>query len=134
MSSKKSKSQSTSSKPLDANLVFEDIFTIQEIDADGKKFDRVSRMIGSTRQSSISTDSESLIQLTLDYHSELLTDIYPQLKITVALAKSLQTSSSADIPIYHSISTSKSIADDYDYVMYGKVYKVEYGPSSGSDK
>ncbi|KAK9379425.1 uncharacterized protein V2V93DRAFT_373771 [Kockiozyma suomiensis] len=102
-------------------LLFDDLFTITTLD--DKRYDRVSRI---TATSNSSAD----IHLTLDLNTELfpvsLGDV-----LSIALAKTLSTDST-------SASTSSSgwrepkpgergLADDYDYVMYGTVYKFEEG-------
>ncbi|KAI3656763.1 hypothetical protein MP638_001110 [Amoeboaphelidium occidentale] len=89
-----------------SNIVLEDIFTIVEIDRDGKKFDRVSRL-------HCVSDNFKLDAL-LDVNTELFPLHQKQDRMTLVLARSLQLEN-----------TTKSLADDYDYVMYGKVYKFD---------
>ncbi|KAJ1560697.1 hypothetical protein HK405_006230 [Cladochytrium tenue] len=108
------------------NEVFTDIFEVNDLDQDGKKFDRVSRI----KATSESADME----LILDINSE----IYPmrvQDKFTLTLALSLSldaaTSGAADATggvrreSWREVAQQRSLADDYDYVMFGKVYKYD---------
>eukprot|EP01098_Paradermamoeba_levis_P014296 TRINITY_DN6773_c0_g1_i1.p1 TRINITY_DN6773_c0_g1~~TRINITY_DN6773_c0_g1_i1.p1 ORF type:complete len:163 (+),score=40.46 TRINITY_DN6773_c0_g1_i1:44-490(+) len=96
-----------------SNILFEDIFNINDIDPNGKKFDRVSRLI---------CKSENYeMDLTLD----LNTEIYPvdiNHKFTLVLAKSLNADGSPDAGFYDP-TNKPSLLDEYEYAMYGKVYK-----------
>ncbi|KAL2916435.1 DNA-directed RNA polymerases I, II, and III subunit RPABC3 [Polyrhizophydium stewartii] len=100
--------------------LFQDIFEINDIDPHGKKFDRVSRIIAS---------SENIdMAVTLDVNIE----IYPLKageKFTLALASTLaldgaSVDTSKKQP-WRDQANQKSLADEYDYVMYGKVYKYD---------
>ncbi|KAL1563356.1 DNA-directed RNA polymerases II and V subunit 8A-like [Salvia divinorum] len=75
--------------------LFEDIFRIDSIDPDGKKFDRVSR---------ISARSE---QFDMLMHLDVNTEIYPMR----AGEKFM-------------MGKKKSLADKFDYVMQGKLYRI----------
>ncbi|KAJ3208812.1 hypothetical protein HK099_008646, partial [Clydaea vesicula] len=78
----------------------------------GKKFDKVSR---------ITAKNDQEMELRLDVNTE----IYP-LKITERLNLLLTNSLSLDPTIPDNEMwrlNSKSIADDYEYVMHGKCYK-----------
>ncbi|ORY81094.1 RNA polymerase, partial [Neocallimastix californiae] len=100
--------------------LFSDVFEIVEKDKGGKKFDRVSRIQG--RSENYEMD------LTLDVNTE----IYPieiGEKYALMLASSLSLDGTDKIEIWRDQSKS-SLADDYDYVMYGKVFK--YDDSNGS--
>ncbi|KAK9356348.1 hypothetical protein V1505DRAFT_361901 [Lipomyces doorenjongii] len=101
--------------------LFDDLFTITTLD--NKRYDRVSRITATS-------NSSSDIHLTLDINTELFPISTGEI-LSVAIAKTLATESS-------STSTSSSgwrepkpgergLADDYDYVMYGTVYKFEEG-------
>ncbi|KAI8913220.1 RNA polymerase [Gorgonomyces haynaldii] len=96
--------------------VFSGVFEVTDIDPHGKKFDLVSRIVGN----SDSVDME----LTLDVNTE----IYPieiNDKLTFVLVTSLEgksTDPTQKQPYKH---LEKSLADDYEYVMYGKVYKYD---------
>ena len=98
----------------ESNQIFQGQFEIQDIDPHGKNFDRVSRIVC----------SNDLSDLTLDVNTE----IYP-LQVgdtfTLLLVESLD-GSIIDTKQKQSYSVQqKSLADDYDYCMYGKVYKYE---------
>ncbi|ORX82085.1 RNA polymerase [Basidiobolus meristosporus CBS 931.73] len=108
------------------NILFSDIFDIKDVDRDGKKFDRVSRL---------NARSENYdMELTLDFNNEL----YPLEigdKFSLVLASSLSLDGVRDLDASGKKEswrerTEKNLADDYEYVMYGKVYK--YDESSGS--
>ena len=82
-------------------------FEIVEIDRDGKKFDRVSR---------INATSDTLDDLVLDINTE----IFP-----VSIADKLNILLTANIGADGWRVSKNSIANDYDYVCHGKVYKDE---------
>ncbi|PVU94066.1 hypothetical protein BB561_002818 [Smittium simulii] len=124
-------------------ILFSDFFSVKEVDKDGKKFDRVSR---------IGARSENYdVELTLDVNSEL----YPldhSDKFSLVLASTLALSSiqpfsaqagqalsevqpsaypKTDVSWRSVVSGSeRSLADEYEYVMYGKIYRFD--DSAGS--
>lgn len=98
-------------------ILLEDLFAITAVDPDGKKFDRVSR---------IKATGENLgMDLVLDINSE----IYPVRqgdRLSIALAKTLNLDGSpSDEGSYRPDATGPSLADKYDYVMYGRLFKFE---------
>ncbi|KAJ3112924.1 hypothetical protein HDU96_003992 [Phlyctochytrium bullatum] len=99
--------------------LFQDIFEVNDVDRDGKKFDRVSRLNATGE----STD----IALILDINSE----IYPLRvadKFSLMLANSLMldgTGLDEGREPWRNFSNRRTLADDYDYVMFGKVYKFD---------
>lgn len=98
-------------------IILEDLFAIASVDAEGKKFDRVSR---------IKATGENLgMDLVLDINSE----IYPVKqgdRLNIALAKTLNLDGSpSDEGSYRPDATGPSLADKYDYVMYGRLFKFE---------
>jgi len=107
-----------------AGVLFEDIFDVKDVDPDGKKFDRVSRL---------HCESESFkMDLILDVN----TQIYPvELadKFRMVIATSLREDGVPDDGEYDPTDSGPSRADSFEYVMYGKVYRIEgedYEPSS----
>ena len=105
-------------------LLFEDIFSITGLDPDGKKFDKVSRIVAHSEQ----FDMDVLLDVNID--------IYPlskKEKFTLALASTLSLDGAPDDGTFDQ-SRRKSLADKYEYVMYGKVYKYSDTESSGSPK
>ncbi|KAK6909426.1 hypothetical protein I203_103444 [Kwoniella mangroviensis CBS 8507] len=115
-----------------SNIIFEDRFTVETVDKDGKKFDRVSR---------ITAPSHNLnMFLTLDLANEL----YPlevREMFTLAIARTLvpeelNTEEDEENEDGQGRSTKKrkrelwrsenmGLGEDYDYVMYGKIYKFD---------
>ncbi|KAF1743285.1 hypothetical protein MXB_1617 [Myxobolus squamalis] len=97
-------------------VLFEDIFVIKDIDIDGKKFERVSRIF---------CDSESLkMNLILDINCE----IYPMHsgeKFRLALTSTLNEDGSPTPDFYDRLAKPPAFVDHFDYVMYGKVYRIE---------
>ncbi|KZT30336.1 RNA polymerase I [Neolentinus lepideus HHB14362 ss-1] len=112
-----------------SNIVFDDIFTIEDIDKEGKKFDRVSRLHARSKNYDM--------HLTLDYNVELF-PLQKDQSFALALASSLvkggaPSGTSAeeeekDKDVWRPDGKGKrGLEEDYDYVMYGKVYKFDGG-------
>ncbi|OAD02270.1 hypothetical protein MUCCIDRAFT_144091 [Mucor lusitanicus CBS 277.49] len=105
------------------NILFQDIFDIKDLDPQGKRFDRVSRLIG--RSENYEMD------LTLDFNSE----IYPMRvgeKFSLVLASSLSLEASASAGGVEKKESwrerapgERDLSDEYEYVMFGKVYRYE---------
>ncbi|KAI8886562.1 RNA polymerase [Backusella circina FSU 941] len=104
------------------SILFQDIFDIKDIDPQGKHFDRVSRLVG--RSENYEMD------LTLDFNSE----IYP-LKLGEKFSLVLASSLSLDGVGAGGVEKRESwrerapgerdLSDEYEYVMFGKVYRYE---------
>ncbi|XP_060525177.1 DNA-directed RNA polymerases I, II, and III subunit RPABC3 isoform X2 [Cylas formicarius] len=101
-----------------AGVLFEDIFNVKDIDPEGKKFDRVSRL---------HCESESFkMDLILDINSWL----YPMElgdKFRLVLATTLREDGYPDSGDWNpqGLETEGSRADSFEYVMSGKVYRIE---------
>ena len=109
-----------------SNTLFDDIFTVTETDPG--RYNRISRI------EAVSTTQEQC-KLTLDINSELF-PVQPQEQLTVTLASSLDiepNSNGGNSSSNGSKTASwrppqpneRSLADDYDYVMYGTAYRFE---------
>jgi DNA-directed RNA polymerase I, II, and III subunit RPABC3 len=112
--------------------LLEDIFEVLEVDPDGKKFDKVSRI--KARSDLYEMD------LVLDVN----VDLYPLKsgeKVALCLSPTLNMDGSP-MPvgdpgqqIYDtSLGKRESLADMYDYVMFGKVFKYKDAMESGNIK
>lgn len=100
------------------NILFEASFTIDAINS--QKYDRVSRIAAKTEGADTS--------LTLDVNTEL----YPLSegdRVTVALALSLNLDGSKDdTKGWREVGRGEqTLADEYDYVCHGKIYRFEEG-------
>ncbi|CAL4060138.1 unnamed protein product, partial [Meganyctiphanes norvegica] len=100
-----------------AGILFDDTFIVKDIDPDGKKFDRVSRL---------HCESESFkMDLILDINDW----IYPMAlndKFRLVLATTLREDGyPTDGPDFNPLDVGPSRADPFDYVMYGKIYRIE---------
>jgi DNA-directed RNA polymerases I, II, and III subunit RPABC3 len=98
-------------------IILEDLFNITAIDPDGKKFDRVSRVKG--------TGENLGMDLILDVNSE----IYPVKlgdRLNIALSKTINLDGTpSDEGSYRPDATGPTLADKYEYVMYGRLFKFE---------
>ncbi|KAG6845993.1 hypothetical protein H0H87_011041 [Tephrocybe sp. NHM501043] len=118
-----------------SSIVFDDIFTINAIDKEGKKFDRVSRLYAHSKNYEM--------DLTLDYNVELF-PLENDDSFALALASSLARSGAPpgtnatdgaedgtddkERDVWRPDGKGRrGLEDDYDYVMYGKVYKFDGG-------
>ncbi|KAI0724450.1 hypothetical protein C8T65DRAFT_691499 [Cerioporus squamosus] len=112
-----------------SNVLFDDIFTINAIDKEGKKFDRVSRLYAHSKNYDM--------ELTLDYNIELF-PLQAGQSFALALASSLSripqgVSGAADDEekdrdVWRPDAKGRrGLDDDYEYVMYGKVYRFDGG-------
>ncbi|KAJ3434367.1 DNA-directed RNA polymerases i [Anaeramoeba flamelloides] len=101
-------------------LLFDDIFNIKNFEE--KVFDKVTR---------INFTSENYdIEIALDVN----TAIYPILledKFTIALSKTLSFDGKKDEGVFDQSRTA-SLADNFEYVMHGKVYKYQEDPKMTS--
>lgn len=99
-----------------AGVLFEDIFNVKDIDPEGKKFDRVSRL---------HCESESFkMDLILDVNTWL----YPMElgdKFRLVLATTLREDGYPDSGEWNPLDTEGSRADSFEYVMYGLNYRIE---------
>ncbi|MQL95587.1 hypothetical protein Taro_028262 [Colocasia esculenta] len=95
-------------------LLFEDIFTLTKLDPDGKKFDKVSRIVAHSEQ------------FDMDMQLDVNTEVYPMRvgdKFTTVLAPTLNLDGTPDTG-YFMQGGRKSLADKFEYVMHGKLYKI----------
>lgn len=99
-----------------ADVIFEDIFDVKDIDPEGKKFDRVSRL---------HCESESFkMDLILDVN----TQIYPMDfgdKFRLQIISTLNEEGYQDDSEWNPRDNTSNRADNFDYVMYGKTYRIE---------
>ncbi|KAL0919126.1 hypothetical protein M5K25_011202 [Dendrobium thyrsiflorum] len=104
-------------------LLFEDIFTVSRVDPDGKKFDKVSRIEARSEQFDM--------YMQLDVNNEL----YPLLvgeKFSMVLASTLNLDGTPDSG-YFMQGQKKSLADNFEYVMHGKLYKISEESAGGTN-
>ncbi|KAK6459081.1 16-kDa RNA polymerase subunit [Scheffersomyces xylosifermentans] len=101
-----------------SGILFEDMFIVESTDPG--RYNKVSRITG---HSSTSQD----IKIALDINSELF-PVKANDSLTITLASSLGNESSmltSNGSWRPPRAGDRSLADDYDYVMYGTVYKFE---------
>lgn len=108
-----------------SGILFEDMFNVDSVDVG--RYNKVSRI---SAQSSTSQD----VKITLDINSEVF-PVSDNDSLTITLASTLGNESSmltASGSWRPPKAGDRSLADDYDYVMYGTVYKFD--ETAGSDK
>ncbi|GAA6055581.1 hypothetical protein JCM3770_002498 [Rhodotorula araucariae] len=102
-------------------FVFDDVFTVTQVDKDGKKFDRVSRVAAQSHNHDM--------KLTLDINTDLLT-LAQDGDFSLALATTLNPDADKTGAAGASgwrADLDGGLANDWEYVMYGKVYKFDEG-------
>lgn len=107
-----------------SSTLFDDIFSVESLDSG--RYNRVSRVVAT---STTSPDTK----ITVDVNSEL----FPVTKgdtLTITLAKSLSMDDAGESEMFTANGSwrppkpnQRSLMDDYEYVMYGNVYKFEEG-------
>ena len=106
-------------------LLFEDTFTITGINS--QKYDRVSRLI--------CTSSDSLTTFTLDVNTELYPCAVGE-SVSMALASTLSLDGKEDAEVKSSWRDvgmgEQTLANDFDYVCHGKIYRFEEGSTAGN--
>lgn len=101
---------------MEAQFLLDCSFEVNAVDPDGKKFDRVSRLVcvGVTEN----------VDMVVDINSE----VYPVRtgdKIKVVLCTTLDPDGGEDSGVYDQ-SGQPSLLDKYDYGMHGKVFHFDY--------
>lgn len=106
-------------------LLFEDTFTITGINS--QKYDRVSRLT--------CTSTDSLTTFTLDVNTELYPCSVGE-SVSMALASTLSLDGKEDTGArtsWREVGTGEqTLANDYDYVCHGKIYRFEEGSTTGN--
>nr|CAB3468898.1 unnamed protein product [Digitaria exilis] len=100
--------------------LFDDNFSVSRLDPDGKKFDKVTRIEAHNEQ----------MYMQLD----IATEIYPMRagdKFNMVLAPTLNLDGTPDTG-YYTQAGRKTLADKFDYVMHGKLYKISEDSSTSS--
>ncbi|TKY49523.1 DNA-directed RNA polymerases II and V subunit 8A [Spatholobus suberectus] len=89
-----------------SELLFDDIFKLEDVDPDGKKYDKVSRIVARSEKRDM--------YMLLDVNTE----IYPMRKkerFLMALSPSL---------VLNTKDGSVSIQDKFEYIMHGRLYNI----------
>ncbi|KXZ43370.1 hypothetical protein GPECTOR_92g593 [Gonium pectorale] len=101
-------------------ILFEDVFDVVDKDPDGKKFDNVSRFVCHS----------DLYEM--DLHIDINTELFPLQrndKFSFVLAWTLNLDATPGSKLYDAdfpaISGRRTLMDNYDYVMHGKVFKYK---------
>lgn len=105
-------------------ILFEDIFTITDTDPGGRKFDKVSRVVGRSEK------------LDMDLMLDVNVEVYPLRKgdrFALVLAHTLALDGTPDEGSFDP-TERKSLMDKFEYVMYGKLYKTLDSSAKGVRK
>eukprot|EP00198_Chlamydomonas_reinhardtii_P010454 XP_001699791.1 DNA-directed RNA polymerase II, 16.5 kDa polypeptide [Chlamydomonas reinhardtii] len=97
-------------------ILFEDVFDVVDKDPDGKKFDNVSRFICHS----------DLYEM--DLHIDINTELFPLQrndKFSLVLAWTINLDATPGSEKYDAPGGRRTLMDNYDYVMHGKVFKYK---------
>ena len=97
------------------STLYQDIFDVQKINPEGKKFEKVNRLLckGLTND----------VQLLIDINCDIGFKVHEGDKISVAFASSLAMDGSLDDGTYKMYTDEPTLLDQYEYAMHGKLYK-----------
>ncbi|WFD04900.1 DNA-directed RNA polymerases I, II, and III subunit RPABC3 [Malassezia vespertilionis] len=109
---------------MSSNNLFDTQFVVKAIDPDGKRFDRVSRIIANSPT------------LDMNLSLDIMTEVYPVhvgQQLTFQLVNSLrrdkgdtEADAAADHDAWRNDQVGRNdLSSDFDYVMYGKVFKYD---------
>ncbi|CAO1631658.1 unnamed protein product [Parajaminaea phylloscopi] len=122
-------------------VLFDAQFQIKAIDPDGKKFDRVSRIVAS----STTLDMELSLDIATDIYPMTSTQSFSLQLVSTLHPNSTSAGNGANGAGAGQEGTSNTttasgkevwrdgaggLAEEWDYVMYGKIYKYDEGASS----
>jgi DNA-directed RNA polymerases I, II, and III subunit RPABC3 len=108
------------------SLLFSDLFLVHAINPNGKKFERVSRIHAKSQNQEI--------ELILDVNTNIF-PIQNNSSFSLALSESLWLPQGSGSTRNWKLERGQSgIADDYEYVCYGRVYKFDEPPISKNTK
>jgi len=96
------------------NELFSDTIRINEIDRDGKYFEKVSRIEATGEE----TDCKICLDVNMDIYPINKENVYSML-----LTKSLDGNPSDNKFSYEIFTKKSSLIDSYEYIMYGKIFK-----------
>ncbi|KAK8801930.1 hypothetical protein WA158_006325 [Blastocystis sp. Blastoise] len=99
------------------STLFSEVFKITKVNPDGKAFEKVTRFAAET------------IQYDISILIDINTDVYPLREndtFTLVLTNTINKDGSPDSGTYVDVSQKETLLDQYEYCMYGKVFKYEY--------
>jgi DNA-directed RNA polymerase I, II, and III subunit RPABC3 len=96
-------------------MLFEDTFRINEVDPNGRKFDKVSRISASGQ------NYED--EVVLDYNCSIYS-LKNGEKFNLALCETLSLTGEPDSKVFNQ-SAEPTLADQYEYVMHGTIFEIK---------
>ncbi|CAN6711452.1 unnamed protein product [Malus baccata var. baccata] len=104
------------------DFLFDDIFSIEKVDLDGKKFDKVSRIVAQSEKHGV--------LLLLDVNTEIY-PMHAKDKFLMVLSPTLEWSGAIATGKRGQVE-QKSLADKFEYIMHGLLYKMSIACSESS--
>ena len=100
------------------STLYQDIFDVQKINPEGKKFEKVNRLLckGLTND----------VQLLIDINCDIGFKVHEGDKISVAFASSLAMDGSLDDGTYKMYSDEPTLLDQYEYAMHGQIFEFKH--------
>lgn len=103
-------------------ILFEDTFTVHNINPDGAVYLRVSR--------AVCRNFTNDLTVTTDYNLEEF-PLVKEERLSIAIASSLELSGEASRNVYdHSIYHRETLLNAYDYAMHGRIYECKVDTNS----
>ena len=97
-------------------FLLQDTFTVSAIDPDGKAFQRVSRFVAKSERLDIET--------VCDFNSDLFKP-KPSQKLELVLTLTIDDNGTIDSNPQYNPRLKSKLLDEYEYVMFGKVFKIK---------
>ena len=110
-----------------SGILFEDIFNVKDIDPEGKMFDRVSRLHCRSEFSKM----DMILDINNIIYPIELGDTF-RLVLTTTLSED-EHSDEEDWSVLN-LQVEESRAANFDYVMFGKVYRIEENEAEETDE
>jgi DNA-directed RNA polymerase I, II, and III subunit RPABC3 len=99
-------------------ILFADSYTVTDVDRDGKKYLKISRLVCKAANLDVT--------LTVDINIDAWEPVAQDERLTIAVAHTLDLEGLKGGDHYdHSIYHKRTLMSDYDYVMYGQVYECD---------
>lgn len=99
--------------------LFDESMEVKEVDAEGKRFDKCSRIFARNQ-------TQHNCTVVLDYNCDIY-DLPDGTKIQLVITESLETETNKIGKNEYDQNERHTLADDFEYVMHGKIFRMVDG-------